>query len=341
MPVKVTDLRDVDVANLRFDFDLTFAALLMHADGTVYHRYGSRGPDRADGYLSLTSLAALLRDTVPEHTAYDGAPQPPPQDPAQRAIDLPVLQQKLAKGQKIDCVHCHTVNDAEYPARRASRSWHADSPFVFPDPERIGITLDREQQNRVAAVAKDSAAAAAGLRAGDVLLALGGQRAARTFADVQWALDRWSGGDCELPLRYRRDDAEHAVALHLAAGWKRCDPADYAWRPYKWNLSPSAGFGGPALIAAQRRDLGLAGDRFAFRVGYIVDWGDRAERGEAVKAAGLKKGDIVVSFAGKDDFASVEHFHAWVALAHEVGEEVDFVVLRDGERRTLRYALPR
>jgi S1-C subfamily serine protease len=218
--------------------------------------------------------------------------------------------------------------------------FRSDELWVFPDPERIGITLDRQRQALVTAVAAGSPAVASGLRAGDELLSLGEQSSVKTLSDVQWALHRAPFAAIDLPVRYRRDGDEHAATLVLADGWKRCPPEHYAWRPYKWTLSPAPGFGGPMLEGAQKRALGLDGDAFAFQVQYIVDWGERAHRGRAVRAAGLRKGDVVVSFAGKHDFVSVEHFHAWVRLTRTAGEEVEIAVLRDGERHVLRYALP-
>src|SRR5689334_8346140 len=228
-------MSDVDVANIRFDFDLTFAAVLMHADGTIYHRYGSRGPADATDYLSLSSLAALLGDTVPEHQAYDKAPQPPAQKPPLPAIQLPVLQKKIAAGQKIDCVHCHTVNDAEYVERELAKTWRKDDLWVYPDPERLGVTLDRERQWLVTAVAADSPAAKAGLQKGDELVSLGEQASVRTLADVQWALHRAAFGDTQLPVAFRRGADTTRATLALHDGWKRCPPEDYAWRPFKWN----------------------------------------------------------------------------------------------------------
>jgi hypothetical protein len=180
----------------------------------------------------------------------------------------------------------------------------------------------------------------AGLRAGDELLELGAQRRVRTFSDVQWALHQAPATATKLPLRHRRGDSEHTAELALPAGWKRCLPEHYAWRPYKWNLSPSSGFGGPALDDAARRALGIEPGTFAFRVQYIVDWGENAHRGRAAKAAGLQQGDVVVAFAGKRDFVSVDHFHAWIALTRTAGEDVDIVVLRAGAQVVLRYALP-
>lgn len=338
--MRVTDLRAIDVNNLRFDFDLTFAAALMHSDGTIYHRYGSRGQDDAAGYLSMGSFVQLLKDTLADHAAYDRAPAPPTAATPRAAIDLPALQRRIKGGQQIDCVHCHMVNDAEYQDAVRGKRWKKDDLYNFPDAARLGLTLDKERQNRVTTVTADSAAAKAGLGVGDEITTLGEQSNVRTLSDVQWALHRAPFAATALPLRFRRAGTEHSSTLDLPADWKRCPPEEYAWRPFKWNLSPSSGFGGSVLGPDAKQKLGLPEGTFAFRVDYIVDWGEEAHRGNAAKAAGLRHGDVVVSFAGKTDFLSVPHFHAWVSLTRTAGEDTEFVVMRGRERLVLRYKLP-
>jgi serine protease Do len=346
--VRVTDMSDVDIAAIRFDFDLTMAVVLMHADGTIYHRYGSRPARDALAWMSIPSLVRLLHDTLDDHADHERAAHeraehehagaPPAREPL-RARELPMLQKRRAAGQKIECVHCHTVNDAEHEQALDQRRWRDDDKWVFPDPARIGLELDAGRQSLVRAVAADSAAARAGLRAGDRLVRLGAQERVRTVADVAWALHVAPPGDAALPVAFVRDGAETAATLTLPAGWKQCSPEDYAWRPYKWNLSPAAGFGGPALTPAEKAALGIAADRFAFRVTYIADWGERAQRGVAAAKAGVRKGDVVTAFAGKDDFASVEHFHAWIALTRHAGEEVEVKLLRDRQPITAKLRL--
>ncbi len=338
--MRVTNLRDIDIANLRFDFDLTLSVLLMHADGTIYHRYGGRGSQGAEQYLDIATLAALLRDTLGEHHAYDRAPAPPETVEPLRAIDLPVLQRKIRGGQRIDCVHCHTVHDAEARGAMLQETWEREDAFVFPDPARLGITLDPRHQSTVLEVIESSPAARTGIQPGDELLALGEQQSVRTFSDVQWALHRAPFAANRLSVRFRRDGVVHDAAIVLAEGWKRCPPRDYAWRPLKWNLSPAPGFGGSVLSREQRQQLGLGDAPFAMRVTYLVDWGEQKARGQAARAAGLRKGDVVVGFAGKRDFESFDHLHAYCALTLTAGAETEIAVWRDGRERTLRYDLP-
>lgn len=341
--VRVTDMSAVDLNVLRFDYDLTLAVLLMHPDGTVYHRFGSRDGDDPLRWNTVDGLAALLRATGPEHRAYDAARTEVKRAPPRFVVDLPPLQRKRARDQAPSCVHCHTVHDTLHQDALEKGTLAADAIWVYPPPARIGMRLDPSDQARIAAVEADSPAADVGLRAGDRLLSLGAQSSVRTLGDVQWALHVASPGPTELAATWARGEGEQAAmsgAIALAAGWKRGTSEEYAWRPYKWNLSPAPGFGGALLTRERKRVLSLPEDAFAMRVDYLVTWGERAHRGRAARAAGLREGDVVLAFAGKSDFASQDHFHAWVRLTRQVGESVEIVVWRNGKRMPLRYELP-
>src|SRR5690606_28245197 len=115
--VKVTDMSRVDLRVYRFDYDLTFAALLMAADGTVYHRFGGRDHRDPLHWNTMAGLAELMRATLAEHRLRDG-----PDEERLRAleageprhvVDLHPLARKRAADAKLAarCVHCHTVHD--------------------------------------------------------------------------------------------------------------------------------------------------------------------------------------------------------------------------------------
>src|SRR5262245_28361417 len=106
-------MRHVDLERYRFDCDLTFAALLMNADGTVYHRYGGRDWKDAESALSIPSLLAVLRGTLEEHAAYAKSPAPPALPPP-RTLEKSESFARRDAEKRVDCVHCHTVGDFTY-----------------------------------------------------------------------------------------------------------------------------------------------------------------------------------------------------------------------------------
>jgi len=326
----------VDLARTPFDFDLTFAALLMHPDGHVYHRYGGRDERGADVWLSLPSLERVLSETLAEHEAYRAAPAPPPRRPPLRLAEVPAYK----KRDKGECIHCHSVFPALYEEARDAGRFGEDDRWVYPPPGRLGLDLERDDQTRVAAVAAGSPAAAAGLARGDRLVRAGPQRLA-TSSDLSQVLHDLGPGPTKLVVAIERDGAARELTLELSAGWKRGTPLEFSWRPFKWGFTPDPGFGGQRLGAEELAALGLAPETFAFEVDYLVTWGEARRFGAEAERAGLRQGDVFLAAAGKRDFASVDHFHAWERLTRTSGERIAVEVLRDGARTTLELEVLR
>ena len=327
----------VDLSVYRFDYDLTFCGLLMNADGTIYHVYGGRDSKDADSHHSLASLTSVLRATLGEHAAYLKQPHPPKLAPRKVVEDLPPLRRRIREGERFDCIHCHSVRDFRRQHRKEAKLFRRSEIWVSPDPIQVGLAVERDRQTVVKRVIAGSAAARLGLRVGDRLLQAGGQRLL-TFGDLSWVLDRASGGAVEIPLSWRRGAVVERGVLGLKAGWKRARPEVFAWRPSKWPLAPRPGFGGKALDAEEKRELGLDPGRFAFRVDYLVTWGRHPEAGLSARKAGIRKGDIVYAIDGRSEFESMDHFHAWFRLTRKVGAKVWVEILRGG--RKLRISMP-
>jgi membrane-associated protease RseP (regulator of RpoE activity) len=328
-------MRGVDVSRFDFDTDLTFAALLVHPDGHVYHRYGGRDHRSASLWLSSASFESVLRETLAEHAAYAADPDPPTLAAPVRTEALPAF----AKKDRGECIHCHSVRPTIAAKAVADGTWRATDIWRHPPPSRIGLDLDRDEQRRITAVATGSIAERGGLEAGDRIDALGEQRIL-TMSDVSFVLDRMPVEGGTLVVHYRRDGEARSGELELPSGWKIGTPLEYSWRPFKWELMPRVGFGGEDLGDADKVPLGLQPGDFAFRVTYLVDWGDFKRFGEAVERAGLEKDDVVVGAGGGSHFAGEAHFQAWYRLTHEPGDRVPIEVLRDGERRTLTITVP-
>jgi membrane-associated protease RseP (regulator of RpoE activity) len=333
VPVRVVNMAGVDLNLYDFDRALTFAALLMNADGTVYHRYGSGDGRDSMAKVSETSFLRLLNATLEEHAAHEKARPPAPVRARRTVEDLPPMKRRLAKG-KVDCVHCHTVGDMERELAEEENRWSRDAVWKHPPAERLGMTLDRDDQEAITAVRAGSPAAKAGVAAGDRLVRVAGARV-RTEADVRFALDALPGGAASVAIETRRGVAAREVTLALEAGWRRGDAIDLSWRNDLWHMRPNPGFGGSALSREEKAKLGLPPDGFALKVGYLIDFGPHPEDGRAAKKAGLKKGDVVFGVDGVASFEHERHFQAWWRLTREVGKTAVLDVLSNGERKKI------
>lgn len=332
--MRVTDMRGVDIAKYDFDFDLTFSALTLHPDGEIYHRYGGRDGRSASHWTTEASFSAMLRASLGAHATF--AASTPERE--ERSALTPESIPAFAKRDKGECIHCHNVHEAQQAELRADGTWSLDDIWVHPEPARIGIDLDPDDQRRVVAVEAGSPAAKAGLRPSDRLERIGGTPIA-SASDVMYALNSVSMKGGELAVEFMRDEASTSAKLVLEDGWRRGTPRSLAWRALKWTLDTVPGFGGPVLGADDRRAAGLEGEPFAFRINYFVTWGPRARYGRAAQRAGLAKGDVVYGVGEKEEFDSIEHFHAWWRLTREPGEAVRIRFMRDGQRREVELGV--
>lgn len=323
----------VDLSVFRFDYDLTFCSLLMNADGTTYHIYGGRDWKDPQSHLSIKSLIKVLNDTLIDHAAH----KPVARKAKRRVVeDLPPMKERIASGQKMECVHCHTVHDMQREHARNQKRFKRKDIWIYPNLDQIGLTLDRDDQTLITAVARNgSPAYVAGLRAGDRLIEIDA-RNIRTFGDAQQALHDASGRSTSLKVRWEREGKQRRGAIPLRSGWKEQSPEVFAWRPSKWPLSPKPGFGGRPLNADEKTKLGLPADEFAFKVRYIVTWGPNKYTGQNAHKAGIRKHDVVYSVCGRRDFKSMDHFHSWFRLTRKAGSTCEVLVLRGDKRITVK-----
>src|SRR5262245_46218481 len=104
--VRLTRMRGVDLDLFDFDFDLTWMAFFLDADGRVLGRYGGRDADGPDGRSSLAGLRYALERALALHKS--GKAPPPARAARPRTVeDLPAARRLSAWG----CVHCHQVYD--------------------------------------------------------------------------------------------------------------------------------------------------------------------------------------------------------------------------------------
>ena len=150
-------------------------------------------------------------------------------------------------------------------------------------------------------------------------------------ADIQWVLHN-AGKEPRINAVVRRGDKKFRLGLVLAEGWRH--KADISWRGSSWDLRRVV-LGGmrlKPLPEARKRKEGLPG--MALHVAHLGQYG---EHGVAYRS-GLRKGDIILSFDGRDDLLTESSVLTHGLQKRKSGERVTVKILR-GERR-LEFKFP-
>lgn len=307
-----TTLRGIDLDRFDFDYDLTWMAFFLDADGRVLGRYGGRGPESAEGRSSLAGLRRAMLAALARHRA--GVAEPAPANGRVRTIaDYPASKRLSARA----CAHCHYAYDYRREARQQAGEWTKDELWVYPLPENLGLVMGRDREEVVQEVAPGSSAARAGLKAGDVIVRAGGRPVA-SFAELQYALHRAPAAGV-LEVRFARGGREQAAELKLEAGWRK---TDVSWRWSLRGVGPAPGVRGSDLSVKEKRALGLTPSRLAYQQGAFVSREARQD--------GLRPGDVVVGVAGRMLRMTGRQFVAHVRLNYKAGDRVTYNLLRDG-----------
>ena len=287
--------------------------------------------------MSMPSLLDTMKKTLEDHRSH--STKPVARKKSKTVYDIPNFRRRHAtRRQEGKCVHCHEIFPALRRDALEKKTWEPDDIWVWPSPERIGLFLDPADQTLVRSVVEGSPVAKTEIRPGDRIVSHAGRRLL-TIADLQEILDRAPKGKNRLTLRVRRGAEERDAGISLPAGWKVGTPLTFSWRASKWELSPAPGFGGKIVPEEKRAALAIPPGSFGLRVRYLVTWGERAHLGRSAARAGLRKGDIVLSVAGKSDFASQNHFHAWFRLTQKSGDKIPIEILRSGRRSTIELPI--
>jgi hypothetical protein len=337
--LRQVEMKGVDLSQFQFDHDLNWAAMFINADGTVYGRYGTQSAEGPDAYNSVASLEKAMQRVLALHELYPnnkadleakkGAPKP-----YRTALEMPAMEnkQKLAgPTARNNCVHCHNIHDAEQEQWRKEGTLTLDKLYRYPLPENMGLKIDRNDGVKVEKVIEGSAAARAGLKAGDSITHLNGQ-AIISIADMQWVLHGLANKDVKVTVRAERAGAPVSAEVLLTAGWKK---TDFLWRGSRWSLKPRPGFWAPELKGRELEALKLGEGAKAYRIQWIN--ADQSE-GRKAKEAGLREGDLVVEVADKPISWTPEQFQMHVRMNYKVGDELPLTVVRGGKR--VRVLLP-
>lgn len=342
--VRVINANALDLKLFQFDFDLSFTTMFFNGDGTVYGRFGSWTHQKNPLEKDTASFRKALEAALAVHKGYPGnrevlAGKQGGPTPFKTPVDMPTLVGRYSldlnwSGKVVQsCVHCHQIGDASRVYyREQKKPMPTELVYAFPGPDAVGLKLAADSIARVEAVAADSSAARAGIKAGDELVALAGQPLV-SAADVSWVLHRAPESGA-LAATLRSGGGERTVQLDLPAGWR--SKADFAKRVGTWGMRGMA-TGGLVLEdlgndERSQKKLGKGG--MALLVKFVGQYNKHA----AGKNAGFRKDDIIVELDGLSQRMSEIEMMGHLLQKRMPGEKVKAVVLRGTER--VRLELP-
>jgi hypothetical protein len=322
--VRVVTIDDLDLGLFQFDYDQTWCAFFLNVDGTIYGRYGTRaaGGENSTTHISVASLRKTMQRALELHKGYPsnkaqltGKRGPMPEYRVPK--DIPRVERR-------HCIECHQVRGNLLRHRWQEKRLTADDIWPHPLPENVGLRMDVDDGLRVKAVASGSPAERAGIRAGDELVSLDGQRLI-SQADIQWVLHR-APVESKVVAALKRGGNEQRQTIALSGSWKE---SDLSWRA---STRPGLRYGlrTVPLSAVEKRQADLAADRLALAVKEMA-----ADRTGGLRKAGLRVGDVIIAVDGKTGAMTESQFLAYVRLSHPPGDQVQLSVRRGKERLDL------
>lgn len=346
IPVRIVSTNGLDLGLFQFDYDQSFAAFLMHADGTIYGRFGTRSNRTSwSDDVSVEGLARALQGALELHAQYpankDSLARKRGRSPEFPVPEkFPQLKDKYGPTLKYEgnvvqsCIHCHQIGDAQRElVRKHKQAIPEELLFPYPHPKTVGLILDPRERATVRCVEPASAAAQAGFQAGDEILSLDGQPLL-SLADVQWVLHNAAADGASVRAEVQREGKKQELTMKLGKGWRQRD--DLSWRSSSWGLRRMA-TGGlllEELPAAERRKLDAAPGAMTLRVKHVGQYGPHA----AAKDAGFRQGDVLIEFDGRTDLRRETDLLAHALMKHQPGERIAVTVLRDGQ--AIKLELP-
>jgi hypothetical protein len=329
-------MKDVDLTQFQFDYDLTWAAFFMNPDGAIYGRYGTRSVAGAMAHNSIESLKAAMKRALDLHDDYPAnqaslAGKRGEEPRWKTALSIPALRRQFAKKLmqptgKGNCIHCHNIHNGWIDTAYDEGNFDKQSIWIYPLPDNVGMPIDVDTGVVVERVIKDSFADKAGIEAGDVIGAMNGQPIL-SQADMQWVLHHLPNV-ATLEIQVERSGQAMTKTLSLSGDWKQ---SDISWRASTWSIRPKLKIWTPELSDAEKAELGLASGDLALRAKWINNPG--------AKEAGLKTGDIIVEADGKAEAMTPGQFNLWIKLTYQPGDKLPIKVLRENQKIALQIPL--
>jgi serine protease Do len=335
------DLRIFPVEGFQ-DLDLSWWGWFLSPEGQVYGIFGGKDHVSESTRISKQALINTLQRVLKHH--YDprrtkwniDGPVPDLSGKMVMAFQLPgwkSWEAERSKHEKITCLHCHQLNDVlRQPAIDAKTFDKRRDVEVWPLPENVGITLDRDHGLLVKAVEPNSAAGRTGLRTGDQLGAAAGRRLFGQ-ADFRGVLHRGPRDAGRIEVVWLREGKPFEGAIEVKPGWRKT-VLDWRMSISQGNIGAYPGFFPLAINAGKRKQLDLSESGMAIEP-YMGN-----NTNSAPYKAGLRGRDVVTAVNGQTTNLNGRAFLVWFRQQYDGGDEVTLGVRApNGQSRNVTYKL--
>lgn len=329
----------LDLSLFQFDGDMTLAVFFLNAERTIYGRYGTKHARDS----SLEGLVNAAEGALELHRRPDKAALAAKTGPAPRWRTpevMPALLKRHSKGDvsSYGCIHCHTVREGEMISRWLGGESLPDRLlWQYPLPNVLGLNVEAKDGRTVRSVSNNTAAQAAGFKAGDALVKVEGQPPI-SIADLQWALHQ-APETGEVAFEVERAGRPLKLTVPLGEGWRKRIPF-HRNNTTGFLQMKVAGFFGDVLSGGERQKRGLADEALGLRVSYMPSAKDPDPNLNAARA-GLRVGDVITEVDGRKGRMTADEWLAYLFQKKKPGETLELTVLRAGAAQKIPVPLPR
>lgn len=337
-------ITDASTLNLRLfpvdgfqDFDLSWWGWLFSDKSELYGVFGGRDHVSDTSRVSVGALASTLKRVLTHHYHpkrpewdLDGtAPVSGDLLPAALPGYRSWIKKTPPNERMAGCLRCHQVGEIlRQPAIDAGTFDKVRDLAVWPLPENVGLEVERDHGLLVSKVVAGGAAANAGLKVGDILVAAGNRRLFGQ-TDLRGVLHRGPKGAGAITIRWQRGTEFMSGELRLVKGWRHT-PLGWRASVSQGNVGPRPGFFPLSATVGQREHHSIPGETMAVRPYF------GRHRGAAFRA-GLREHDIIVAVNGESPDLSGREWLTWFRLNHEAGKRIVFTVVDHGKKRRIAF----
>jgi len=343
--VRLTDAKAIDLRLLPVqtyqDMDISWWGYFLSPQGRLYAVFG--GKDHVATRISPQALANTMKRVLAHH--YDprrpqwniDGPAPDMSGEPRSVTQFPGFDSWYSRGgpetRKQTCIHCHQVSEIiRQPAIDAGTFDKVRDTQIWPLPENVGIVLDRDDGLLVKSVEADSAAAAAGIKAGDSLAVAGDHRLFGQ-ADFRGILHRGPQGAGTIPVMWLRHGKIMSGNLNVSEGWRKTI-LDWRMSLSQGNISHGPAFFPLAMSKAERQRFNIPDGAMGVKPFIYKD--------SIATKAGLKGNHMITAVNGQSPNMAGRSFEWWFRSSFNPGDEIVLSVQETpGQKKEIKFILPK